>query len=151
LNGFYGNVRLHRDSFGLLGDSATYEVRTEAHVFFSRDATPYVLTDAAKIEPGGSGETAWRFSLRLDGRHPYGRTSPSFIANGDGRWRMASGMIDLPITFKVGKWPLGPLGEHLYLGPYGTFGWNLYETERFGAVAWSAGLRMEIVISDTIQ
>lgn len=149
LNSVYGNARLVHGSFGLFGRSAAYAVRAEAHVFFTRNATPYVLTDAARVLPGESGETAWRFSLDFDGRHPYGRTHPSLVLNGDGTWSMASGTIDLPVTFRLGDWFFGSLGEHLYLGPYGTFGWNVYETERYGTVAGSAGLRMEIVISDT--
>jgi hypothetical protein len=122
---------------------------TEAHVFVSRDGSSNLFAESAKTMPADIGRISWRFLTVLDLRHPLGRSRPTVTVNGDERWRMASVMAHLPIAARLGPGFIDPLGEHLYLGPYFDFGWNLYRTEQFGSVLWAAGIQLDVAVVDT--
>ncbi len=154
LNSMYGNARWFDASFDLLGSRMSLTTRAEAHVFLTRKGTPYVLTDTTVLLPDRDDATSWRLVNHVVIRGASIRSEPSVTLHGEGSWRLASGVIDVPFMVKTGACPflsrvLGTLGERLFIGPYGTFGWNVYETERYGEIVWSAGIRMDVIVSDT--
>jgi hypothetical protein len=148
LNSLFGRIRLGEWAV-TLGEKLALVPHLEAHVFVSRDASPYLLTAGAAVPAGGSGETTWRAASTLRVRGEHVRSEFAAVANGDGLGRMASMYLDVPVMLRPGR-TLGTFGEHVYIGPYGTFGWNLYHTDVFGEIAWSAGIRADIVVADTM-
>lgn len=136
-------------SLGLPGGDASFDLGFDAHFFIGRDNSPYLFTEDAKVFLRDIDDTTWRTVVHLDVEHPKGRSDSTVTVNGDGEGRMASVKLDLPVMMRVGPIFFGEFGKHLFVGPYVSFGWNLYETEVFGEIDWSAGVRLDMLVVDT--
>lgn len=147
LNSFFLDVALVDTKFAVEGSPAHLELHSVSHVFAVGDGSPYLFTEDTVVHPGDISRSSWRKSLSLEGEHRYGRFDLSGIANGDERGRMVSVLLHLPVTARLRFFP-APFGEHVFLGPYVSFGWNMYNVEQFGSVLWSAGIQFDLVLVD---
>lgn len=135
--------------FPLFGSEAEYRLRFLGHWYWSKDATPYVLTRSTTVNASNIGESSWRAGLRFDGTHPGGASECAVDVTGGDGGTPASARTECALTFRLGSRFFGALGDHVYVGPFFGYGMNFSRTDEFGLHAGYVGVRLDLLFADT--
>lgn len=142
------DLRMLEGRFGLFGDDARYRLRLLGYGFFLGYASAHQLTPQTKLDSEGLVETRWRAALEGDIAHRFGTVRLGTVVLGDNHGVPASLSLDVAALYHVGDRFLGPIGEHLLVGPFFSYRVNFSRISDFGRDAYSAGIQLNVQFTD---
>ncbi len=149
LDGMFADVKL-LDSrrFRLLGDQVRLRLQLIGYWMFYGYSSAYRLTPTTSLRSDGLVDEVWRGVLQGEAAHPLGQARLGLVVNGEKSGAPASMRLDVSLLWHVGWRFLGPVGEHLLVGPFYSYSRNFARLSEYGRDAHSAGLLLTVQFTD---
>lgn len=150
LDGIVADVRVLADEFEADGKKGDYRVHVNGTYFLGKRAPAYLVSGSTVVEAFNTGETAWRLNADVEVWHPLFRVegglrllSPQYVPS--------SLLLHAAANFRFAPSFMGELGDHLFVGPYFSYGRNFSRVAEFGDGSFVAGIQVVILVSEEHQ
>lgn len=149
LNAVVIDADLFEGKFSLGGEEGAYRLHPLSHWYWKGRAPSYLVTRRTEVVPVTIASTQWRGGLDIEAVHSMGRSecgviflSPEVIPS--------SMSATCAATFALDDKFFGAFGEHLFVGPFLSYGQNFGRISEFGRNAFYGGLQIDLVFVDTV-
>ena len=134
--------------FSLAGDEGRCRLRLLGYGFILGLGSAYQLTPKTMLDSEGIVGVTWRGAIDAEVTHRLGQFRFDGVVWGNDRGVPSSMRLDTSLLAHVGGRFLGPVGEHLLVGPFYSYRRNFGRISDFGRDAHSAGVLLSVLFTD---